>query len=344
MKTKKEPSQRKFKPSQKKEKKTTKKAPKWIKNLKFLSLTFALFLVAMGALFELPRGVSIAQTNILAAPASDYGQNSQQGEVAGVEAKPTIQILSKGIVAPVFTASSVLAEDFDSGEILYQKDIHKRLFPASTTKLMTALVSIDYFKMSDSLTAYPEDLVGGSVMGLGAGEKISYRSLLYGMLLNSGNDAAFTIAQNYPGGVTNFVRAMNDKTQNLGLLNTHFQNPAGFDDPLQYSSAYDLSKIALAASLNPEIAKVTSTKNATVYSFDNLKQHALTNVNQLLGEDGFIGMKTGYTEKAGENLVGLVDREGHKVLTVVLNSNDRFGETKQLADWAYQNYSWNLTQ
>jgi len=308
--------------------------------VKFFSLTLSLFIVSLGALLFLPKGVGLVQSKV----AVDSSQPGLGGQVAGIEKVPTITLQNKGLPAPSLSAAAALAIDYDSGQLLYQKDIHKRLLPASTTKLMTALVSIDYYKMSDTLTVFSDDLVGGSIMGLHEGEKVSYRSILYGMLLNSGNDAAFTIASNYPGGLQNFVAAMNQKAQNLGLLDTHFVNPAGFDDPQQYSSAYDLSKIGLEASLNPELAKVTSTKDTIVYSTDNSIEHSLQNVNQLLGIDGVIGIKTGYTDAAGENLVGLVDRGGHKILTVVLDSKDRFGETKSLMDWVYSDYSWKITQ
>lgn len=306
--------------------------------VKFFSLTLILFIISLGVLLSLPKGVGLVQSKVAA------NSSLQASQVAGVEKVPTISLQSKGLTPPLLTAAAALALDFDSGQIIYQKDIHKRLLPASTTKLMTALVAIDYYKLSDPLTVFSDDLVGGSIMGLHEGEKVSFRSLLYGMLLNSGNDAAFTIASNYPGGLNNFISAMNQKAQSLGLLDTRFANPAGFDDPLQYSSAYDLSQIGLAASLNTELAKVTSTKDTIVYSSDSTQGHSLRNVNQLLGQNGVIGIKTGYTDQAGENLVGLVEREGHKVLTVVLASKDRFGETKTLMDWVYNDYVWKIIQ
>lgn len=306
--------------------------------VKFFSLTLTLFVVSLGILLALPRGVGLIQSKVA------VDSNFTHSQVAGIEKVPAIILQSKGLTPPSLSAAGALAIDYDSGQILYQKDIHKRLLPASTTKLMTALIAIDYYKMSDSLVVFSDDLVGGSIMGLHEGEKVSFRSLLYGMLLNSGNDAAFTIASNYPGGIGNFVSAMNQRAQSLGLLDSHFVNPAGFDDPSQYSSAYDLSKIGMEASLNPELAKVTSTKDTVVYSSDSSVGHTLRNVNQLLGEDGVIGIKTGYTDQAGENLVGLVDRENHKVLTVVLDSKDRFGETKSLMDWIYTDYTWKIAR
>lgn len=311
-----------------------KKAP--FLKFKFFGITLALFLVAVVFLIEVPRGINLveSQTTLL----GNQIPSNTNPDVAGVE-KQQVEIQSKGIIPPKFGALAVLAEDFDSGSILYQKDVHKRLFPASTTKVMTALVAVDYFKMGDILEVKPESLVGGSTMGLGLGEKLTFRSLLYGMLLNSGNDAAFTIAANYPGGIDNFVFAMNQRIQALGLLDTHFQNPAGFDDPNQYASAYDLAKISHQAMLNPTLANVIATKETEI-QVSGGKDFFLHNLNKLLGEDGVLGIKTGTTEEAGQNFIGLVERNNHKILTVVLGSTDRFSETKSLIDWAYSNFIW----
>ncbi len=315
---------------------------KLLTRAKYIFLASSLFAFSLTALILFLKGVKLAE-NKVALSSGESSSNLSTGEVAGVEKKPSITVESGNLTSPKLDALSVLAEDLTTGQILYQKDIHKRLLPASTTKLMTALVAMDYFKLSDILTVTQDALVGGSEMGLALGEKLSFRSLLYGMMLNSGNDAAFAIASNYPGGTDNFVAAMNEKAKALGLINTHFQNPAGFDDPMQYSSAYDLAQIAVNLAKNPELLKVTSTKETIVYSLDSSKEHILKNLNKLLGESGVIGLKTGSTPEAGENLVGLVERGGHQVLTVVLASSDRFGETKTLMDWVFQNFSWKIT-
>jgi D-alanyl-D-alanine carboxypeptidase len=220
---------------------------------------------------------------------------------------------------------------------------------------MTALVAEDLYQTADLLPVPPKAMVGGSGMGLVAGEKLTYRGLLYGMLLDSGNDAAYSLAEDSPGGFGAFVAKMNQKVQNLGLADTHFENPAGFDHPNHYSSAFDLSQIAKQAALDPQIARVVATKDTSVTLWLTPQQAtgeatpsarlpktlALHNLNQLLDQPGVIGMKTGTTENAGENLVGLVDRSNHKIITVMLGSKNRFVETKQLIDWVYNNYSWS---
>lgn len=307
-----------------------------LKNVKLGTLSIVLSVLALVLLVIIPQSLKLAQGHILVS--ANLETPAPQPQVAGVEKAPSLT--SKGLTAPQFSSAAIIALDFDTGDILYQKNIHQRLFPASTTKITTALIAVDQFRQSDILTVIPEDIVGGSTMGLQTGEKLSFRSLLYGMLLNSGNDAAFTIASNYPGGLTNFVASMNLRIKELGLSDTHFQNPAGFDDPQQYTSAYDLSQIALAAAKSQELLTVVATDETSVASLDS-RVHYLHSLNKLLNINGVIGFKTGTTEEAGQNFVGLVERGGHKVITVVLNSSDRFNETKNLMDWTYSNYSWN---
>ncbi len=309
--------------------------------LKTWGLTLLLF--ALGSVFILgtPRVIALATQNIpLSSPNEIPQQSAPVGQVAGIQLQPIVQITSAGTPAPSFSAVAVLAQDLESGQVLFEKNNHQRLLPASTTKVMTALVALSYYKPNDILAVSADDLVGGSTMGLSAGEELSFQSLLTGMLINSGNDAASAIASNYPGGVSSFVTAMNEKAQELGLNDTHFQNPVGFDDPQQYSSAADLAKLAGIAISNPQIASIVDTKATTVSNIDGTKEHTLRNVNELLGQNGVIGIKTGSTAGAGENLIGLVERGGHKVLTVMLDSTDRFGETAKLMDWVYQNFTW----
>jgi serine-type D-Ala-D-Ala carboxypeptidase (penicillin-binding protein 5/6) len=296
-------------------------------------------LIGPNSLQKLDSKLALAQENQRASVAL--------GEVAGVQKKPEIKIVSKNLEAPNFTGFAVLATDFDSNQVLFEHNSNIKYPPASTTKLMTALIAQDYFKPADVLTVTPGSLVAGSTMNLKAGEKLTYRSLLYGMLLDSGNDAAYTLAENYPGGVDNFVTQMNLKAQNLGLKNTHFQNPAGFDDPAQYASAQDLAQIAKTAASDYQLARIVATKQTTILSWNDPTAsssahvvHNLKNLNLLLDLPGVIGMKTGTTEKAGENLVGLVERNGHKVITVMLGSKDRFGESGSLINWIYNNYQW----
>ncbi len=248
-----------------------------------------------------------------------------------------------GVLPPELTAQAILVMDIPSGVWLYQKNPQARLSPASTTKIMTALVALDYFKMDDILTVKTQ-ITEGRVMGLVQGEKLTFENLLYGALVHSGNDAAYTIAENYPGGVSEFVKKMNEKATQLSLASTHFTNPIGFEGNEHFTTAQDLARLAKAALENPTIAKIVGTPAITVADVGFRRFYQLENVNALLGKiPGVLGIKTGWTENAGECLVTAVLRNDRKVLIVVLDSKDRFGETTALIDWTFSNFRWEAT-
>ena len=260
--------------------------------------------------------------------------------IAGIQ-KYNIPPISAGLQIPETTARAVLVKDLATDTNLYQKDAHVPLPIASTTKIMTALVASEYFEPNAELKVNAASTIPGSKVGLALGEDLTFRSLLYGMLLSSGNDAAYAISENYPGGVLGFVSAMNKKVLELDLKNTHFDNPAGFDSPRHYSSASDLSEITKEALKDSQLTRIFATKETEIVSIDKKYQHSLFNLNKLLTDvAGVMGVKTGYTQEAKENLVTLIEREGHRVLIVVLGSDDRFGETKKLIDWTYSNFTW----
>lgn len=260
--------------------------------------------------------------------------------VAGIQ-KYNIPPVSKNLPPPQLSARAILVKDLTTDTILFQKESSVPLPIASTTKIMTALVSSEYFQPNTPLKVKDGAQISGARVGLFKGEDLSFRSLLYGMLLSSGNDAAFAIAENYPGGVLGFVSAMNKKATFLNLQNTHFDNPAGFDSAKHYSSASDLMKITEEALKNPQLTRIFATKETNIVSLDKKYSHQLANLNKLLSSvRGVLGVKTGYTEEAKENLVTYVDREGRKIVTVVLGSNDRFGESTRLIEWTYQNFTW----
>ncbi len=265
---------------------------------------------------------------------------SNNSEVAGFQ-KYNIPPISKNLPVPSFSARAVLVKDLATEEVLYQKDANIPLSIASTTKIMTALVAIEHFKQNSVLTVGSSAATPGARVGLVSGENLTFRALLYGMLLNSGNDAAFALAENYPGQISGFVSAMNKKALELNLVNTHFDNPAGFDSPNHYSSAADLSKITEIALKNYQLARIFATKETSIVSLNKKYTHQLFNLNKLLSSvNGVLGVKTGTTEGAKESLVTLVERSGHKVVLVLLGSDDRFGETTKLIDWTYANFSW----
>lgn len=241
---------------------------------------------------------------------------------------------------PPIGAHSAIIIDAKTGAVLFQKNPDSRHLPASTTKLMTALIALENCPPETIVTATGVTH-GGTQMGLVEGERITVENLLYGTLIASGNDAAFALAASCAHETAEFVASMNQKALELGMENSHFVNPAGFDDPLQYSTARDLAKLSKAAITNPLIAKIVNTKTTVVNDVSGIKTHYLENVNKLLGTvNGIEGIKTGQTQGSLEILISKTTRNNNSIIAVVLGSQDRFGESKQLIDWVYASYSW----
>lgn len=238
------------------------------------------------------------------------------------------------------TATGVVVLDVDSGVYLYKRNEEELLSPASTTKILTALVALDSYDLDDVVTVKGV-ANSGQVMGLVPGERITVENLLFGALIHSGNDAAWALAEHYPGGVEAFVAKMNEKAQSLHLTKSTFTNPVGYDNPAQKITPMDLARLGSIALGNKVIAKMVAIPQITVSDVTHTYFHPLTNVNQLLGKiPGVGGIKTGWTEEAGENLITLVERGGHRVIIVVLKSGNRFADTTHLIDWIFSAYQW----
>lgn len=237
------------------------------------------------------------------------------------------------------TAQGVFVLDLHSGHTLYEKNPHKRLKPASLTKIMTSLVALDYYKDDTILSVINAYKSVGSKVDFIKNDQIMAKNALEGLLISSGNDAAVTLAENYPGGYTAFIKQMNSKALNMGLQNTHFSNVSGVESSDHYTSAYDISMIAKAALDRSIFESIVSQKQG---SFKSLKGHTYTfkSTNILLNKPGYFGVKTGWTPEAGECLVILVDIDNQPLLVSLLNSKDRFGEAEQIVDWVYKNYIW----
>lgn len=242
--------------------------------------------------------------------------------------------------APYLSAQGAVVIDADSKTIIFAKNPDSWLLPASTVKIMTALVAIDNYSLTDVVTI-GEIITEPVKMGLVAGEKITVNDLLHGLLIGSANDAALALAAHYPQGVAGFVKAMNQKAADLHLADTQYTNPVGLDNYGQYTTVHDLSLLTAAAMTQPVFRTIVNTIKYTVTDIDKTKLHELENLNELLGQiQGLIGVKTGFTELAGECLVTYVTRQNRSIITVVLASGDRFGESRQLIDWVFANFIW----
>jgi D-alanyl-D-alanine carboxypeptidase (penicillin-binding protein 5/6) len=257
---------------------------------------------------------------------------------AAFVSEPALPV-SKNIPAPEFTATGIFITDLDSGVVLLDKNANQRLKPASLTKIMTAIVAMDYFSPDTVLTVINAQDSNGNTVDLKKGDELTAADLLYALLVPSGNDAAVTFAENYSGGYQAFIAKMNSKVTDLGLRNTHFTNVSGVEGVDHYTSAYDITMLAKEALTRPQFAKVVSTPKITLTSLRG-NQYLLETTNLLLGKDGIFGVKTGWTPEAGECLVVLSEKDGHPILVSLLNSKDRFGEAQTLLNWVSSNFFW----
>ena len=237
------------------------------------------------------------------------------------------------------TAKSALIYDLSSNKVLFDKNAKEKLPMASLTKIMTAIIALENPRKDDRYVVEGSDLVGEDSMGLGTGETLSLKELLYGLMLKSGNDAAETLAGNFKGGRSAFIKAMNDKAKSLGLKDTNFTNPTGLEgDGKQYTTAYDLIVISKYALDNfPLFNQIVSTFDYNIEASSSHKAFFLENeTNLLTSYPGVKGVKTGFTPEAGLCLVTYLDYQGHKVLGVVLGSDDRRGEMIELLDYSLE--------
>jgi serine-type D-Ala-D-Ala carboxypeptidase (penicillin-binding protein 5/6) len=272
------------------------------------------------------------------------GRPVVRGEIIDLPEPGLYPINTTGIKPPQLSANSALIVDVPSKTFIFAKNPDFKLMPASTTKIMTALVALDHFRLDEVIEVKDLQKIG-QTMELVAGEKITVKNLLYGLLVQSGNDAAYVFAQNYPGGLEAFVQKMNEKAQNLHLFDTYFTNPAGIEGNNHYTTSHDLAVLASFALENDVFSQIVATPEIEVYDISFQIRHQLKNINELVSVvPGVRGIKTGWTTNAGECLVSYVQRDKGEIITVVLNSQDRFGETTKLIDWVYDNFEWQTIQ
>ena len=225
--------------------------------------------------------------------------------------------------------------DADSGRVLYEQNAGQKMLIASTTKILTALVAIRHGDLNASVkvsreAAYTE----GSSMYLKEGETLTLETLLYGLLLCSGNDAAVAIAQHVGGTVSGFVKLMNETAAELGMENSSFANPNGLDDEKHYSTARDMARLAACAVKNETLVRLCSTRSVTVGG------RTMTNHNRLLRSiDGCIGLKTGYTGDAGRTLVTCAERGGMRMIAVTLHDGSDWADHAALYDYGFSAYA-----
>jgi len=272
-------------------------------------------------------------------PPTIYGQ----AYILPIAGPNYIPILDSNISRPEVSAKSAAVFDTKSSRFLYDKNSSFRLPIASLTKIMTAVIAKENFNLDDIVTVYEESIrVDGEKQDLYLGEKISVKNLLKLALIESSNDAAYALAAYSRSRGIDFVGAMNVKAGELGMADSYFTDPAGLDDGA-YSTAQDLIKLAVYSLNYPEIWDISAEKTAIIESSDEKIKHSITSTNRLLGlVKDIIGGKTGYTDGALECLILVASVPGYpsKIISVVLGSSDRFGDTQKLVEWTRQAYSW----
>lgn len=238
------------------------------------------------------------------------------------------------------SAEHAVVLDGDSGQILWAREAHTPVAPASLTKILTALVTLDYANLSDRVRVRVDSrrMPDSTVMGLSPGEELTVEDLLYGLMLPSGNDAALALAEHVAGTRERFVELMNEKVRSLGLTDSHFVNPHGLDATGHYSSAYDMAVLAREGMRHPVFRELAMARR---YTTANGKGYEIGNLNQLLWRyPGADGVKIGYTPAAGRTIVGSAVRNGHRLYVALMRSSDIYRDSVVLLDWAFDAFAW----
>lgn len=239
---------------------------------------------------------------------------------------------------PQVTAKAAVVINEDSGQIIYAKEENKRLSMASTTKIMTSLITLEEAAVNNRIITITKEMVRveGSSMGLLPGDQVTLKSLAVGMLTVSGNDAANSAAIAIGGSLEGFAQRMNQRAKELKLNDTHFVTPSGLDDKEHYTTAHDLAVLAAAAMKNPDFAEIAGSRHMDVQYINPEHTRRLTNHNKLLSMyEGCTGVKTGFTKSAGRCLVSAAQRSGIRLIAVTLNAPNDWDDHQKLLDYGF---------
>lgn len=285
----------------------------------------------------------------------ETGNNSKVVASVGIDSIGFPEILPSPKITPFSVRPDIqsrhyLLADYNSGKILLKYEENEKVPIASTTKIMTAVLALENYKLDEivEVSEAASSQIGADTY-LRPGEKISVGELLHCLLIKSGNDAAYALAEHMSesGGVEKFVTAMNDRAKELGMMDTLYKDPAGLDVS-GYSTAKDLFTITRTALKNDTFSEITTLPKYVAKNIDSTIYHQLDNSNRLVNEYkymGAIGVKTGYMPEAGHCLVSAVEREGHILIGVILNTyadtpSASADESRKLQDWGWANINW----
>lgn len=236
------------------------------------------------------------------------------------------------------TAKSAILMNADTGEIIYEKNAYEQRGIASTTKIMTSILALEYADLEETVTVKEEDVkIEGTSIGLKDGDKITLETLVSGMLLESGNDAANVTATAVSGSRAEFAELMNEKAKSIGMINTSFKNPSGLTEEGHYSTAYDMALLACYAIKNPTFRNICSQSSMRVSYGNPEYERTFTNHNKLLSSvDGAFGIKTGFTKASGRCLVSAAERNGVTLVAVTLFDSDDWQDHEEMLEYGFE--------
>ena len=305
---------------------------KKILKITLICICFAFAILAAGTILWLGPATGVSKVSGVSGSAETAGTTETSGGAEVTAGKET------NVPAPEVSARGAILVDCSDGRVIYEKNADEKLYPASTTKIMTAMVVFQILEetetTADSYVSVPADAVGveGSSIYLKEGEKLTIRELLYGMMLQSGNDAATALAICCGGNLENFIVKMNRKAEEIGCVNTNFVNPSGLFDENHYTTARDLALIGRKAMENEEFRRIAGAE-----SWESEETgRSFANKNKTISQyDGATGIKIGYTRLSGRTLVASAKRGETEVVAVVLNDSNWFNDAYTMLDYGF---------
>ena len=291
--------------------------------------------------FKIYKFITTIILCILAFRATTYADDLVNFDEGNINVNETVKTSAKQVNIPDINSRSAVVIDRNSNTILYGKNENDKRKMASTTKIMTCLLTLENCNLADTVEISKKSAgTGGSRLGLKTGDKITVKDLLYGLMLCSGNDAAVALAEHVSGSVENFAILMNDKVKKIGLNNTNFETPHGLDSENHYTTAYELALLANYALKDETFSKIVGTKTYTVTINGYSKQ--ISNTNELLGNlNGVYGIKTGFTNGANRCLVTACKRDNLDIICVVLGADTKNFRTKdsiKLIEYSFKTF------
>ncbi len=277
---------------------------------------------------------SLSVALLLCVTSFAFGQKRKKSDIPPPPPKPPLPDQA------ALSAKTAVLIDEISGKVLWSKNPDVKRFPASTTKIMTALLLIERCTPDEVVTAPPDiEKVGEASLHLKPGEKLTMRDLIWGILLRSGNDGCVAGAIHCAGSVEAFAALMNERAKQLGCTNTNFTNPNGLKDPEHFTTAHDLALIAREAMRYPEFREVVKQRKHTIERSINIADRLIVSKNKWLDFDKTAdGIKTGYTKPAGLCFVGSASRGGYRLISVVLGSDNWLEDTAKVINWGFNTH------